>query len=394
MSTPTPEPSRDDEAPDSIASDPTSTPASTPVGAQCCPPQRPPQLNPTLRALLYLAMIVLVLAGTAALVSAVDTALREHAGRPVLAPGPASNYDLPAKSQAGSPADGVVRHYARAAAATVQVSGAGTTTGSGFYYAPGRIATNAHVLATPAVGARAQLTHADGTANEGVVLGLDRELDLAVIGNSTMPASVRPLDLTANATRTPLGSPVAVLGHPLGGPLTITTGVLSAVAPQSQFATSPAHTLLLQTDAAVNPGNSGGPLVAANGTVLGLVTLRPDEHAGRRLEGISLAVPAEQLAAHLPRLAQGSSSKTALLGVELTSTPVPGVAVLEVLAGTGASRAGVRAGDVLTALDDTQVRSRNDVLRALLTLRPGDSIVLHLRRGGQPRAVTVTLSPR
>ena len=214
----------------------------------------------------------------------------------------------------------------------VRVSVDGGGVGSGFFYAPHRIVTNAHVVLTSPAALRAaaerktftvDLLLADGRQRTGVVIAADSRIDLAVIKVE------EDLDVPALAFSTSrdvvTGQPVTALGYPFGGELMLTTGVISGVSTNSRFAESDAQTLLLQSDAAVNPGNSGGPLLDASGAVLGVVTLRPDEADGRQVTGMTLALPSDVAAAALKQLERSGEVEYPVVGVLLTDATADSV---------------------------------------------------------------------
>lgn len=297
------------------------------------------------------------------------------------------------------------------------------TAGSGFVVDErrGMIVTASHVVTrvdsgtvTPATAVRIVLD--DGTRADARVQGYDLFEDTAVL-------QVDPADLGLHALRLGrarsllVGDSVAVIGSPFENRASLSTGVVSQLdrqiaAPGVCFRT----TGVIQTDAAVNPGNSGGPLMDANGRVVGMVTaVNPDAKGG-----VAYAVPIEAVSRAYRALAAGKRVQYAWLGVSAaTVTPAlaraldlsveHGALVRGLSAGGAAKRAGLRAGsdtievagetyprdgDVIVAVGSTPVAGFRDLDRAIASHRSGESVELHIVRGGDGTSVTVRLLPR
>ncbi len=235
--------------------------------------------------------------------------------------------------------------------------------GSGFItQANGTVLTNAHVVS----GAdRVTVTLKDGREFEGVVKGTDDVTDLAVveIQNSTGDLPIVPL---GNSSDIQVGDWAIAVGNPVGLNNTVTLGIISTLTRSSAQVGIPDKRIdFLQTDAAINPGNSGGPLLNERGEVIGINTaIRPDAN------GIGFAIPIDQAREITDTLAAGRQVPHPYVGVQMrTLTPelarrnnsnpnspftipeVPGVLVLRVLPNTPAEAAGLRLGDVITAID-------------------------------------------
>ncbi|MEO1465580.1 MAG: HhoA/HhoB/HtrA family serine endopeptidase [Cyanobacteria bacterium J06633_1] len=235
--------------------------------------------------------------------------------------------------------------------------------GSGFItQANGTVLTNAHVVS----GAdRVTVTLKDGREFEGVVKGTDDVTDLAVveIQNSTGDLPIAPL---GNSSDIQVGDWAIAVGNPVGLNNTVTLGIISTLTRSSAQVGIPDKRIdFLQTDAAINPGNSGGPLLNERGEVIGINTaIRPDAN------GIGFAIPIDQAREITDTLAAGRQVPHPYVGVQMrTLTPelarrnnsnpnspftipeVPGVLVLRVLPNTPAEAAGLRLGDVITAID-------------------------------------------
>ena len=299
------------------------------------------------------------------------------------------------------------------------------TAGSGFVVDArrGLIVTASHVVtsvdagsstATPATAVRIVLD--DGTRADARVLGYDLFEDTAVLQVDPADLGLRALPL-GRARSLRVGDSVAVIGSPFENRASLSTGVVSQLdrqiaAPGVCFRT----TGVIQTDAAVNPGNSGGPLMDGSGRVVGMVTaVNPDAKGG-----LAYAVPVEAVSRAYRALAAGKHVPYAWLGVSAaTVTPAlahaldlsveHGALVRGLSAGGAAERAGLRVGndtvevagetyprdgDVIVAVGSTPVAGFRDLDRAIAGHRAGESVDLHVVRGGDRKSVTVHLLPR
>ncbi|WP_037573126.1 S1C family serine protease [Phaeacidiphilus oryzae] len=299
----------------------------------------------------------------------------------------------------------------------------------------GRILTNDHVIA-PDGKALAQLTvtFSTGQQHQARLIGRDPGSDLAVIQVSGV-SGLRPLPL-GDSDQVQVGDPVMAIGAPFGLEGTVTSGIVSARdrpivsgpdaaaendldgdesaaggAPTGTAAPTPApgtttdvsYLDTLQTDAPINPGNSGGPLLDAAGRVIGVdTTLRSggdatadaplDQGAQSGSVGLGFAIPMNQAAWVAEQLINNGRVRHAVLGVTLnTSYQSAGAAVAlssiagrpAVSPGGAAARAGVRPGDVITAIAGEPVTDSDDLLVFVRAHHPGDSVPLTVRRGGR-----------
>jgi len=276
-------------------------------------------------------------------------------------------------------------------------AGPASGSGSGFVFdAAGHIITNAHVI-----GAARTVTVGliDGRRFEAEVVGVDPRTDIAVV---RLPAGtgVPALVVAEGADGAPgVGSPVFALGNPMGFRFSVTSGVISG-AGRTYDVLTPVE--FLQHDAALNPGNSGGPLVDSRGRVLGVNTATPPETIFDI--GIGLAIPAALAAdvarrliadGAIPRGALGvrvSHADTAVAGA-LGAEGLQGALVDEVEPGGAADRAGVRGGDLILAIDRTPVAFPREVLSQIMAHRPGDRVTLDFVREGRHRSTVITLQP-
>ncbi|MGH3036007.1 MAG: S1C family serine protease [Gaiellaceae bacterium] len=285
--------------------------------------------------------------------------------------------------------------------------------GSGFVLdSEGHIVTNDHVVdGAGSVSVRFW----DGAVYDATVVGTDPSTDLAVIKVDAPASALTPLEL-GDSTQLTVGEPVVALGSPFGLEGTVTSGIVSALHRQM---TSPNNFTIndsIQTDAAINHGNSGGPLVNAAGEVVGVNTQIKSESGGS--DGIGFAVPSSTISSIVPQIISSGSVEHAYLGVAVASIPstvadelgLPaGVEVTEVRGGTPAAEAGLRAatgsatvdgqsyptgGDVITAVDGTAMTTGAELQSAIDAKSPGDSVSITYTRDGQSTTVEVSLGTR
>lgn len=272
----------------------------------------------------------------------------------------------------------------RVAPSVVQVVD-GRGGGSGVVITPdGYVLTNAHVVErseTPRVGLR------DGRVVEGRVVGRDASTDLALIRvhcDALVAAELGDSD----ALR--VGQLVIAIGNPLGFQHTVTTGVVSALGRTLNGRDGRPIENVIQTDAALNPGNSGGPLVDTRGRVVGINTA-----VIAAAQGICFAIPANTATAVVAALIRDGRVRRARIGISAAGTPIgrglaarlalpasEGIRVVEVVPGSPAARAGLRAGDILVFLDGTALPSLSALQRLLTADRLGRPLpALVIRRG-------------
>jgi serine protease Do len=267
--------------------------------------------------------------------------------------------------------------------------------GSGVVYRPDVVITNDHVVA----GARAlMIDYADGTSSEGTVLAGDAVTDLAVIRTAR-----GGLPVPEYRTELPRpGDPVLAIGSPLGFEGTVTAGIVSALNRQIPGSAAQSRALvdLIQVDAAISPGNSGGALLDAAGRVIGINEAYIPPAAGA--VSLGFAIPAATAVDVAEQLLADGTATHPVLGVTLTrltpeisgSLGVPadsGAIVTGVPAGGPAAAAGVRPGDVIVALGDRPVKSIEDLLGALRDTEPGQQTTVTVMRGGNRVELPVTI---
>jgi S1-C subfamily serine protease len=253
--------------------------------------------------------------------------------------------------------------------------------GSGFVFAPGGlILTNSHVVRGAADIA---VTFPDGRRLEAVRVGDDPPTDLAVVRvPGADPAALRLGDSSALLP----GQIVIALGNPLGFQWTVTAGVVSALGRSLRSDSGRLIEGVIQTDAALNPGNSGGPLVSSTGEVVGVNTA-----IILGAQGICFAIPSKTAAFVTERLLRDGRVRRAWLGLAAQASP-GGVLVLDVHPRGPAAEAGVRPGDVLTAFGEAPLTGVDDLHRLLTEEAVGRRGALHGKRRG--RAFDLDILPR
>ena len=264
-----------------------------------------------------------------------------------------------------------------------------TATGSGFVVdAQGHIVTAAHVVD----GASSiKVTFADGTTRTARLTGKDNATDVAVLKVDPAGLTLHPLALGSSAALK-AGDAVAAIGSPFGYENSISTGIVSGLdrtikAPNGY---SVAHAL--QTDAALNPGNSGGPILDSGGRVVGIADQIATSGSADQSAGVGFAVPIDLVANELSQLEAGQTVKHAYLGVSTADVPgTTGALIGAVTSGGPAASAGLKAGDVVTSIDGKAITGPSDVVAAVAGHKPGDRVKVTARRGSGTVSVTVTL---
>jgi putative serine protease PepD len=297
----------------------------------------------------------------------------------------------------------------------ITISGAGPqqAQGSGFVYdAQGHIVTNQHVVA----GARSiSVRFSNGNTYNATLVGSDASTDLAVL-RVNAPASVLvPLELGDSSTLA-VGDGVIALGSPFGLEGTLTTGVVSALHRQMTAPNNYTINDSIQTDAAINHGNSGGPLLNLAGQIVGVNAQIASESGGN--DGVGFAVPSNTVKLIVGQLLGSGSVSHAYLGVGVETIPASaaqplgtaaGVEVATVRTGSPAARAGLKAatgsrtvrgqiyptgGDVITAVAGQSISSAAELQTAIDAQKPGTTVSITYVRGGKTTSVDVRLGTR
>jgi len=305
-----------------------------------------------------------------------------------------------------STVDSLTELYKQDAPGVVDITVQSTTSGDasgGFPFGPGgtqkqqaegtgfEIDTNGNILTAEHVVDNAdsiQVTFQDGSTAKATLVGSDKSTDTAVIHVDVPESKLHPLALGNSSAAQP-GQSVVAIGSPFGLPETLTAGIVSAT---NRTITAPNRfsiTGAIQTDAAINHGNSGGPLIdVATNTVIGIndqIDTNSNDNAG-----VGFAVPINAAKKVAQTLIAGGTVKHAYVGVLIQSVP-GGAKITKIVSGSPAAKAGLKVGDVITALDGKSIASADDLTSAVTNAQPGDKVTLTVRSGGTTKHVTVQL---
>lgn len=289
-------------------------------------------------------------------------------------------------------------------------TGRGEAAGSGVIFdEKGHILTNNHVVA----GAeKLMVTLADGRVFDAKVVGKDPATDLAVIALNNAPKDLTVAKL-GDSSKVRVGDNIAAIGNPLGLSSTMTTGIVSALnrpvqtsgANEQTGAQTRVVTNAIQIDAAVNPGNSGGPVFDANGRVIGIASSIASLSGGGSAQsgsiGLGFAIPSNLAENVAKQLVEKGSAEHAFLGVtiadgvaEFKGTSKLGAEVKSVEQGTPAAKANIQVGDVITAINGNPVASSAALTGYTRQYKSGDKVTVTLERNGDLQEVDVTLATR
>jgi putative serine protease PepD len=277
--------------------------------------------------------------------------------------------------------------------------------GAGMVYDKrGDILTDQHVVA----GANSiTVTFPNGRKAPARVVGSDTGADLAVIRVKVPASELHPLPL-ANSSSVQVGDGVVAIGSPFGLPNTVTAGIVSAVgrtiSAPNQFTIANA----IQTDAAINPGNSGGPLINAAGQVIGLndqiETNNQNAQGQGSNSGVGFATPSNAASRIAREIIATGKARNAYVGVSLDPSVSGGAAISKtaqtsaagcrqspVVPGGPAAKAGLKPGDVITAVNGKRVTSVDDFVGTVASYTPGTTVSMTVKRGGQTKQLHVKL---
>jgi S1-C subfamily serine protease len=361
--------------------------------------------------------------------AALPTAAQPSAPAPAArAPSPPTAAAVAQAAPGGNPYDTVIRVYQDGRPSVVTVTARvvspdfrakpETGTGSGYMIDDqGHILTNNHVVAD---ANRLEVTLANGTTLPAELVGRDVRFDLAVVKAAIPPDQLRVMTL-GDSDQVQVGEQAIAIGNPYGFEGTVTTGIVSGRrAAVNEPGGDGVLVNAIQTDASVNPGNSGGPLLNASGQVIGVNTIGRVTPTGAPA-GLNFAIPINNAKRILPDLLARGSYAHPFVGIasaDITpqiasalNLPVQeGLLVQTVEPGSGAARAGLRAGsqqrevgarqfavggDIVLTIDGQKVRRPEDFIAYLeLNKKAGENVTLSIVRDGQPQEVQVTLGER
>jgi putative serine protease PepD len=270
----------------------------------------------------------------------------------------------------------------------------GSGSGSGFVIrSDGYILTNNHVVSVASDGS-VEVVFADGERRPGRVIGTSPSYDLAVV---KVDRSDLPTLALGNSDEVRVGDIVVAIGAPLGLDGTVTSGIVSALdrpVMAGESASDVSYINAVQTDAAINPGNSGGPLLDRSGNVIGvnsaIATLAIGGEAGSI--GLGFAIPSNSASRVAEEIIATGSSRTPLMGVQLDPAYTDGGArVSEITPGSGAEAAGLRTGDIVREIDSRPIEDSTELVVAIRSYAPGDTISVTFERGGRTQQADLVL---
>ncbi len=264
--------------------------------------------------------------------------------------------------------------------------------------ADGNILTNYHVVE----GAQTISVSAGGNSYDATVVGTDESSDLAVIKIDPGSNKLTPIEV-GDSSSLQVGDWVMSIGSPFGLEQSVSTGIVSSLYRSTMLQGSSGNTIytnLIQTDAAINPGNSGGALVNERGQLVGINSII--ESASGSSSGVGFAIPGNYAVEVAKTIISGQTVKHAYLGGSFQTVTAQnarrnnlsvnqGAYVAEVTSGSPADQAGIKQGDIITAIDDQEITSSDGVVLAVRSHNVGDTVQVKLMRGSQEMTVSVTL---
>jgi putative serine protease PepD len=261
--------------------------------------------------------------------------------------------------------------------------------GSGFVYDDqGHIITNEHVVD----GATSiTVRFWNGNTYSAELVGSDSSTDLAVIKVNAPASVLQPLTL-ADSRTVAVGDPVVAIGSPFGLENTVTSGIVSAL---HRSITSPNNFSIddsIQTDAAINHGNSGGPLLNSSGRVIGVNSQIESDSGGN--DGVGFAIPSNTVKAIISQLISTGKVEHAYLGVSVETTAAGAVRIGEVRSGTPAETAGLEVGDTVLSVDGKKITSADELTSVIGSKSPGETVTITYSRDGRTHSVQVKLASR
>lgn len=254
----------------------------------------------------------------------------------------------------------------------------------------GLIITNNHVIEN---ANKIEVTLSSGETYKGRIIGTDPVSDIAIL---KIDAQNLPFATFGDSSRLNVGQFVVAIGNPYGLDHTVTVGVISALERNIDLEDSTMYGVI-QTDAAINPGNSGGPLVDLSGNIVGLNTMI---YSGA--QGLGFAVSSNTCVRVFESISKTGKMEWPYMGVQLTTMTedlatqqniqyISGVLVVRVVAGSPASRAGIRGNDVITSINGKGVKTADELVKEIRSYEVGDRVTLTIVRNNENINVDVVL---
>jgi putative serine protease PepD len=356
----------------------------------------PPKVNRIVTIAALVSLIIGVIAGAGAATAVV--ALSDDGDTPIAQqPQPPVGAGADPKIRTGSVSAVAQALLPSVVQLKVEGSDNSKATGSGFVIDnAGHILTNNHVVASAARGGSIQVVTNDNKTATARLVGRSPAYDLAVVQVSGLQA---PAVKFGSSSQAIVGQDVVAIGSPLGLAGTVTSGIISAKnrpVTTGDPGQESSYISALQTDAAINPGNSGGPLVDMNGRVIGvnsaIATVRNSQEGQSGSIGLGFAIPIDQARRTAQQLIATGRASYPVIGASVDMTFEGGARVSAVSPNSPAAHAGLRAGDVITAVNSDPVDSAEVLIVAIRTHQPGEAVRLVYERGGRSATVTVKLA--
>jgi putative serine protease PepD len=262
--------------------------------------------------------------------------------------------------------------------------------GSGFVVdSNGDIVTNDHVVNGASL---IKVRFQNGKTAKATLVGEDPSTDIAVIKVDVASSQLHPLSWGSSKALL-VGDGVVAIGSPFGLPESMTSGIVSAL---NRTITAPNNYSIsgaIQTDAAINHGNSGGPLLNMSSQVVGVNAQIESDSGGN--DGVGFAIASDTAKSVADTIISGGKVEHAYLGIRVgDSTTGSGAVISSVVGGSPASKAGLKAGDVVTAIDGTAITNADDLTAQVAAHRPNDTVTVTVTRDGSSRDIKVTLGTR
>jgi putative serine protease PepD len=271
-----------------------------------------------------------------------------------------------------------------------QPGGQSSAEGSGFVVdTSGDIVTNQHVVdGATSVTVR----FSNGKTAKATVVGTDPSTDIAVVKVNVAASQLHPLAFGSSSS-VDVGQEVAAIGSPFGLTGTMTAGIISALNRTIQAPNNYSIAGAIQTDAPINHGNSGGPLLDLSGNVIG-VNAQIESDSGDNA-GVGFAIPSDAVKSVVRTLIAGGTVQHAYLGVHIgDAASGAGAEVGSVASGSPADKAGLQAGDVVTAFGGKTITDSDDLTAAVSAHQPGDKVSVTIERNGKTQTLDLTLGVR
>ena len=263
------------------------------------------------------------------------------------------------------------------------------SSGSGFIITKdGYVVTNHHVVSK---ASSIKVTLYNGETYDATLIGSDSDYDVAVLKINA--EDLQPVTL-GNSTDVNVGDSVLAIGNPLGElTFSMSQGIVSSCNRAINVDGTPFN--MIQVDCSINPGNSGGPLMNLYGEVVGIVSAKYSTYSTTTVEGLGFAIPISDVKAIITDIMENGAvtdkaymaitagTMTAQMAAQYSIDITQGVFVYSVVDGGAGDKAGLRLGDVITKMNDTDLTSRQDMSAAMKSYRAGDTVTLTVYRNGQ-----------